>query len=214
MSEIAKGRGVRVEVGITEGAAKTVSAVSKASPGVVSSTAHGLANGSAGYFDTIVGMDEIEGQVARVDDQATDAFDAEGVNTTNFGTFVSGTFVPVTAWATLSQSVDYSLGGGAGTTEDSTVLLDKKDKLTLITQGVETATLNVRALTEDNVAMAKIRAVATELGYLVFRITMHDGAQRLFRGQPSLPGESLAAKGLGTGSVSVQVIGDVLYLPV
>lgn len=214
MSEIAQGRNVRVEVGITEGTAKVVSAVTKADPGVVSSTAHGLANGSVGYFDTIVGMDELEGQPARVDDQATDAFDAEGVDTTGFETFVSGNFIPVTAWSTLSQSVDYSLTAGAGTREDRTCLIDKKDKDQLITQGVESCTMNLRALTEDNVALAYIRAKSKNLDYVVFRITLHDGAQRIFRGQPAKPGESLAAKGLGTGTLEVAgITGDVLYLP-
>lgn len=213
MSEIAKGRKVKVEIGSTEGAAKTVTAVTLANPGVVSSTAHALANGSVGYFDAVVGMDEIDGQPARVADQTTDAFDAEGVDTTDFSAFTSGQFVPVTAWSTLSQSTEYQLGGGAGTVEDSTVLLDSKDKQEMITQGVESVTINVRALTEDNAAMAKIRSVAKQVGYLVFRITLHDGAQRIFRGQPSLPGENLAVKGLGTGTLTVAVKGDVLYLP-
>lgn len=214
MSVIAQGRNVRVEVGITEGTAKVVTAVSLANPGVVTSTAHALTDGSVGYFDSVVGMDEIEGQPARVADGDTNSFDAEGVNTLGNGTFVSGNFIPVTAWATLSQSVDYALSAGAGTAVDSTVLLDRKDKELMITQGIENCTLNVRSLTEDNVAMAYIRDVAREVGYAVFRITLHDGAQRVFRGQPSKPGESLAVKGLGTGAITVTGInGDVLYLP-
>ena len=38
------GRGVRVEIGTTEGSAKTVSAVTKANPGVASATSHGMAS--------------------------------------------------------------------------------------------------------------------------------------------------------------------------
>lgn len=211
-NEVARGAGVRLEVGFTEGSAKVVSGVTKANPGVVSSTSHGLANGSVGYFDTLVGMAELEGQVARVSGSATGSFNAEGVDTTNFDTFTSGNFIPVTAWKTLSQSTEYQIGGGDGAVEDFTTLLDKKDKSRKVTLGAETVTINCKSLTADNEAMAKIRSTARALGYLVFRATLHDGSQRLFRGQPSLPGESLAVKGLGTGSVSVTVIGDVLYL--
>ena len=42
------GRGVRVEVGKTEGSAKTVTAITLADPGVATSTAHGLTTKSVG----------------------------------------------------------------------------------------------------------------------------------------------------------------------
>lgn len=213
MSEIAKGRNCRVEIGLTEDAPDVVTAITLANPGVVSSATHGQANGGIGYLSDVVGMDEIDGQAYRVANQASGTFELEGIDTSDYSAFVSGNAVAVATWATLSQSTEYQLGGGAGTLEDSTVLLDRKDKQVLITQGVESVTINVRALTEDNLAMAKVRSVARALGYLVFRITLDDGAQRVFRGQPSLPGENLAVKGLGTGSLSVAVIGDILYLP-
>lgn len=213
MSEVARGAGVRVEIGYTEGSAKTISAVSLDNPGTASSTAHGLNDGSVGYFTGLAGMSELDGQACRLVDKTTDAFDLEGVDTTDFEAFTSGSFIPVTAWKTLSQSTEYQIGGGDGAVDDQTTLLDKKDRNVKITLGAETVTINVRSLTEDNEAMAKIRAIARKLEYLVFRITLHNGAQRIFRGQPSLPGENLAVKGSGTGSLSVTVSGDVLYLP-
>jgi hypothetical protein len=47
----------------------------------------------------------------------------------------------------------------------------------------------------------------------VFRITLADGSQRIFRGQPSIPGESVAQGALGSGQMSVTVKGQVCYLP-
>ena len=56
------GRNVRVEIAATYDTAKTVSAVTKANPGVASSTSHGMANGAIGYFsDTTEGMNELAG---------------------------------------------------------------------------------------------------------------------------------------------------------
>ena len=68
MAEIVKGRGVKVEVGYTEGAAVAISAVSNANPGIASRPSHGLLAGSVGYFDNIEGMDPLDGQAIRVAD--------------------------------------------------------------------------------------------------------------------------------------------------
>jgi hypothetical protein len=215
MTEIAKGRGVRVEIGYTEGAPKTVTSVSLSDPGIAVSTAHGLAVGSAGYFDDVVGMDPLDGQAARVGTGGSpnaDEIQLEDLNTTDFPDFTSGTFVPITAWSTLSQSTQYQLGGGAPKTEDIGTLLDTIEKLETIKLAAETVTIDVRSLTTDNQAMAKIRSTARALGRLVFRITHPDGSQRLFRGQPSIPGESLAQGATGTGQLTVTVKGQILYL--
>ena len=67
--------------------------------------------------------------------------------------------------------------------------------------------------TVDSEALALINSAAMEQEYLVFRITFKDGAQRVFRGQPSMPGESTSQGGLATGSISVTVKGRILRLP-
>ena len=57
-----------------------------------------------------------------------------------------------------------------------------------------------------------VRQVARALGYLVFRVTYSDGAQRVWRGQPSIPGESVAQGALGNGQMTVTVKGQICYL--
>ena len=219
--DIIIGSGVTVEIGLTEGAAKVVTNITKSDPGVASVAAHGLANLSAGYFNDIVGMDPLDGQAARVGvggSPTVDNFGLEDLNTTNYPAFVSGEFVPVTSWATLSQSTQYQLGGGAAKTEDIGTLIDTTEKLLSTRNAAETVTIDLRSLKEDNVALDKIRSVARELGFLVFRITLPPtapdtfGAQRLFRGQPSIPGESVAQAGTGTGQMSVTIRGRIVYL--
>lgn len=224
MSDFAKGRGVKVEIGYTEGADVTVSAIAKQNPLLATATAHGLAVGSVAYFDDIVGMDEVDGQAIRVNGNqgsptaTANQIYAEDLNSTDMADFTSGVLVPITAWATLFQSTQYQLGGGAPKTEDVGVLLDRFDKVETVKGAAETVTIDVRSLVTDNLAMAKIRQTARQLGYLVFRIT-HPlksgetvGAQRLFRGQPSIPGESLAQGATGTGQMTVTVKGQILYL--
>jgi len=215
-NEIIIGAGVKVEVGITEGASVDVQSISLSTTPLVTANNHALVNGSAGYFSSVVGMEQIDGQAARVNTQGSpgdDDFTLQDIDTTNFSAFTSGNFVPVTAWATLAQSTQYQLGGGAGKTEDIGTLLDTTEKLRTIKNSAETATIDIRSLKVDNAALAKIRATARKLGYLVFRITLDTGEQRLFRGQPSLPGESVGQGGTGTGQLSVTVRGQVCYLP-
>lgn len=203
------GRGVRVEIGKTEGAAKTVSGVTQAKPGVAASTAHGLLAKSIGYFTGVSGMVQLEGQAARLSVASADNFTLESINTTNFPAFTGGSFVPVTAWATLSRASSYSIGGGAADTQDDTVLLDDIKQLVNGLLAAQTVTFNVKSETLNSEAAALIEDAARNSAYLVFRITLKDGNVRVFRGQPSLPGEDVQSNALGTGSFTVTVKGFV-----
>lgn len=213
MATTLKGRKVRIEVGKTEGAAKTVSEVTAANPGVASSTAHGLANGSVGYFDAVVGMSEIDGQAVRLSSVATDAFTLETIDTSGFGDFTSGSFVPVTAWSTLSRAASYAIPEGAADKLDDTTLLDdiKQESNGLL--AAQSVQIDLKHLTEDEEALALVNAAAISGAYQVYRITFPDGAQRIFRGQPSLTGESVGQGAIGTGSFTIAVKGRVLRLP-
>lgn len=203
------GRGVRVEIGTVEGAAKTVTAVTQANPGVATSAAHGLAAKSVGYFASVSGMVQLEGQAARLANVATNTFETEDIETTDYPAFTAGTFVPVTTWATLGRITSYSKGGGEGEKLDDTVLLDdiKQELQGLL--GAESMTFNLNPQTISDSAMTKVRQTARKAGYLVFRITLKDGNVRIFRGQPSLPGEDVQKGAIGTGSFGVTVKGFV-----
>ena len=65
-----KGRGVRVEIAATYSAAKVVTAVTLANPGVATSAAHAMANDTVGYWSGVAGMAQLEGQATRVKNQA------------------------------------------------------------------------------------------------------------------------------------------------
>ena len=76
------GRGVRVEVQKTVAAAKTITAISLANPGVATSTAHALADGTVGFLDAVAGMVNLDGQAIRIDAPAANTFELQGVETT------------------------------------------------------------------------------------------------------------------------------------
>ena len=207
-----KGRNVRVEVAATYSTAKSVSAITKASPADVTSTAHALAEGAIGYFSGITGMTELEGQAASVDTTVTNSFKAEGINSTNYGTF-SGTcsFTPVATWTTLSIATSYQISGGDVDQLDTTTLLDvikQNDTGMLAAQEVSFDSFSDPQLA----AMTLLEDAAMTGGYVLMRITFPNGERRVFRGQPSLPGESVAVSAMATGSFKVIVKGRVLKL--
>ncbi len=209
---VPKGRNCRVEIAATFAAVKTVTAVTKAVPPVVTSTAHGLTEGTIGFFDTAAGMDELLGQAVSVDATAANTFNAEGLDSTNFGTFTSGTVTPVATWLTLSSATSYEIPEGSADPLDATTLLDriKQEQAGLLgAQNVQFSKLSDMQLP----AMALVRAAALNDGYIVVRITLSNGERRVFRGQPGLPGESQGVGALATSGFGVKVKGQVLMLP-
>lgn len=206
------GRGVRVEVQKTLGTAKVISAITKANPGVASSTAHALTAGTVGFLSSVEGMVQLEGMAGRVaPSPGTDSFGLQSLNTTNFPDFSgSALFTPVTAWDTLGEATGFSIGGGEAEKLDDTALIhDVKQELPGL-QAAQTVTININAQTVPSVAMATIEDAARDAADLVFRVTYKDGAVRCFRGSPSLPGEDVQKGALGTGSFSVTVKGFVI----
>lgn len=203
------GRNVRVEIAATYDTAKTVSAVTKANPGVASATSHGMANGTIGYFsDTTEGMNELAGGAFAVANQATSTFELQAENTTSYGTFTSGTFTPVLTWSTLSTATSYTIGDAAADQIDTTTLLDRLKQSEIGLLASQTVTIEGFSDPQSAAALL-IRNAALSVSYVVVRITLSNGERRIFRGMPSLPGESLSVGQKATGSLTFAVKGKV-----
>lgn len=203
------GRGVRVEVGKTEGSPKTVTAVTLANPGVASSTAHALTAKSVGYFANVGGMVNIEGQAVRLASVTTDAFTFEDLDTSSYPAFTSGQFIPITAWATLAKSTSIAEGGGEGDKLNATTLLDniRQERNGLL--AAETFNIGLLAESLASEALQIVRRAARTSSLLVFRVTWNNGDVLVFRGEPSKPGRDVQQGQIGTGSISVTVKGFV-----
>jgi hypothetical protein len=197
------GRGVRVEIGMTEGASKTVTAVTAAKPPVATSAAHGLLAKSLGYFSVANGMPRLEGQSVRFSAVTTNDLTLEDLDATTYGTYTGGTLIPIATWGTLGSTTDYNKAGGEANPLDVTVLLDEIQQQENGQLSAETVAFTLRTETISSTAMQKIREVARTNGYLVFRITMKDGNVRHFRGQPSLPNEQVGQGAVGVTNFSV-----------
>lgn len=207
------GRGVRLEVNNVIGSAKTVSAITAANPGVVTSTSHALAAGSVGYLSGVTGMTALEGQAVRVDDPVTNEFELELIDTTDLGTF-SGTcsFFPVTSWHTVGNAIDVNTTGGQSADVDESVLLDDLQQLAAGPLSAQQVQVSSRSAFQT-AAMLAIEAAAFAGDALVWRVTLKDGQQRVFRGTPSVPDENIGLGQSVTSGFSIKVTGRVVRLP-
>jgi len=105
------------------GAAKTITAITKANPGVASSTSHGFANG-AFVLLTIQGMTQLDNRVFRVANVAAGTFELEGENTSSYDTFTSGTAEEITFGTNLATATTLNASGGEYDYEDTTTIHD------------------------------------------------------------------------------------------
>lgn len=80
---------------VLTGSAKTITAVTKANPGVLTSNSHGFSNGEEIYITGVGGMTELNGRNFIVANATTNTFTlkdafAADINTTSFTTYTSG----------------------------------------------------------------------------------------------------------------------------
>lgn len=102
-------------------AAKTITGITKANPGVVSSADHGYSNGDYVYLD-ILGMYQLDEKVVRVANVAAGTFELEGVDTTNFDTFTSGTAQKLTFGTSITTALTVNGSGGEFDFVDTTTI--------------------------------------------------------------------------------------------
>lgn len=92
-------------------AAKTITGITKASPGVVSSADHGYSNGDIIYLE-VLGMHQLNEKVVRAANVAAGTFELEGIDTTLFDTFTSGTAQKATLGTSITTATTLNASGG------------------------------------------------------------------------------------------------------
>lgn len=111
---VALPNGVIISLATAYGTAKTVSAITNANPGVATSTAHGLADGT--FLEVTSGWQRINERIIRLDTPNANDFKLEGVDTTDTTLFPAGTGAgsvrAITGWTQISQILELSTSGG------------------------------------------------------------------------------------------------------
>lgn len=111
MPTVRKWSNVAVAMQSALAAADTVTAITQANPGVATATAHGLSNGDYVLL-TVNGMHQLNGKVVRVANVTANTFELEGVDTTSFDAFTSGTAEAITFGTSITTATDITASGG------------------------------------------------------------------------------------------------------
>lgn len=111
MAIVVKWSGVTIAVQSALAAAKTITAITQANPGVISSTSHGVANGEYYVLD-VLGMNQVNKRVFRGASVTADTLQIEDENTTSYNAFSSGSLQEITFGVTVSTITGLTASGG------------------------------------------------------------------------------------------------------
>jgi hypothetical protein len=74
----------------TNSTTKNITGITQANPAVVTSAAHGFANGDEVMIKSVAGMEEVNGRIFTIANVAANTFELEGVDSTGYGAYSSG----------------------------------------------------------------------------------------------------------------------------
>lgn len=167
------------------GANLTISGITKANPGVVTSTAHGLSNGDFVVL-TVAGMYQLNDRVVRVANVAANTFELEGVDTTDYATFSSGVANEITYGNALGSGLSVNVSGGDPEFADLTTIHDSIRKRAPVV--VSPLNMAMECIFDPtDAALAALKVASEALEKRAIRITFSNGWIVAFNGYVSAP---------------------------
>lgn len=177
---------VQVAIQSALGAAKTISAISKANPGVVTATAHGFSDGAFVVMQDIEGMHQLDARVFRIDAAAdsppnANAFTLTGENTTDYDTFVSGTVQAITFGVNMSTATGLNASGGDPEFLDTTTIHTPiRTQIPGLPSAISYSFTNLWDL--EDAALLELKAASSVQGERAIRFTFQGGQIVVFSG--------------------------------
>lgn len=189
---------VAVSIESASAAAITINTISKASPGVVGYTGVDPANGDF-VFIRCEGMNQMDARMVRVANVngAGNTFELEGIDTTLFDTFTSGTYQIVTFGTSLNTAIGLNASGGDFDFIPTTTIHD--DVKTQVPGLANAATYNFDTFWDPSEAsFVALKNASDSQAQLALRIVFANGKRALFKGY-------IGFSGLPTGQAQDKV---------
>lgn len=203
------GANLKVEVQASLDTPVTITAITKANPGVASA----VNTYSNGDFVLILceGMQQLNGVIARVANVSGTQFDLEGVDTTNFATFTSGTATKILTWATAGFATDVNLPNAAPTALDASTLIDIVGQTVYGRPGAQEGSIDGLFAPLDAV-MTDLRDATMQNATRGFRVTWPTGLIGVFNGNVAAgQGFVQGNNAIATTSIAVSVRGFPVF---
>lgn len=212
MSTARKWSNVAIAMQSALAAAKTITGITKANPGVVTSAAHGYANGDY-VFLSVQGMHQLNDRVARVAGVTADTFQLEGIDTTLFDTFASGTAEKITFGTSITSATTVNpSGGGFDFIDTTTIHGNAKTQIPGLPAAATFSFDNIWDVADAGLLAMKTASDAQ--AKRAFKFTFGTGGQIMvfagYVGANLLPGG--ASQGLVTTSTVITMNGTPSYL--
>ena len=180
MANVSKWSNVAIAVQSALAAALTISAITKANPGVATSTSHGLSNGDY-VVVSAQGMYQVDARIFRVSSSTTNTFALEGEDTTNYDTFTSGSCQKITFGTTLSTLTGLTASGGDFNFLDTTTI--HVNTKTQIPGVANPSTYSFESLWDvADAGLVALKSASDSQALRAIRITFANGQKLLFNG--------------------------------
>lgn len=182
MPNVYKWSNVTVSMQSTLSAAKTISGITKASPGVVTTSAsHSMSNGDF-VLISATGMYQVDGRVFRIAGVTATTFQLEGEDTSAYETFSSGSAYLITYGTNLATATNLSASGGSFQFIDvTTIHVNARQQIPGLPDAINYEFTNIWD--------------PADLGLLAMKVASDNQAQRAFRFQFGTGGPKIVFNG-------------------
>ena len=195
-------------------AATTITAVTKAAPGVFSAAGHTFINGDVVLLE-VQGMVELNGNLYKIVNQAAGTFQiagidgATGIDTTLFSTFTSGTAKKITLGTSITGVQEFNFAGGDIKTVDTTTVNDVVDTQIVVGATAQSADMTMQWDPSAAAQQAMLAAFRTRANK-GFKVQWPDGAFVLFYGTVGYTGAPGGGKqGVTTSPAKITMLGGL-----
>lgn len=195
-------------VSTASAATKTITGITAASPPVVSSTAHGYANGDIVVIAGVVGMTQVNGRAFVVANQAANTFELKGVDGTSYSAYASGgtaskqTMTEVGAIKSAGPGFD-----GTASEIDVTTIRSTAKEYLLGLQDFGNFALSLFLVTDTG--QTKLRTLKAAASAGTFTVQLSDGTVAAFQAfVKSFTVDALNPDSAVSGSVSLRCSGE------
>ena len=193
----------------------TITAITKAAPGVLSATGHTFANGDHVLLE-IQGMVELHGYLCKVVNvvastsfQVAGVDGTAGIDTTLFSTFTSGTAKKVTLGTSITGVQDFNFAGGEIKVQDTTTVNDTQDTQIVVGATAQSADMTMQWDPSAAAQQAMIAAFKTRSNK-GFKVLWPDGAFAMWYGTVGYTGAPGGGKqGVTTSPAKITMLGGL-----
>lgn len=197
----------------TNSPGKTITAITAATPPVVSSTAHGFANGDVVYISGVVGMTEVNDKAFIVANKTTGTFELYGVVGAGYGAYTSGGNIDNAEFSEFCELTQFGRTGASKTQIPATTICSTEEEYEVGLSGQGTVALSFNYAPLTSMAQVALNAWDLSSGMMAVKVQLPNSGGTLIRlGFVQQMSETAANNGLWTASANILLTGPAYRL--